>query len=189
MKSFLTWVVVFAVLLVFALLVHLGDPVLGIPRFVWLPLNLTVFLYLLYRFVGKPMGSYLESRRQGIADDLETARAKLAEAERLRAEVVERLDAVEHEVAELQSKARRDGEAEAEQIAEQSRRDEERFLRRVEDEIRRRQAETRATLARETAELTAQLTREVLAKEMTEADRSRVMDRSLAALRALDEKE
>jgi F-type H+-transporting ATPase subunit b len=163
--------------------------VLGIPRFVWLPLNLTVFLYLLYRFVGKPMGSYLESRREGIAEDLETARGKLAEAERLRAEVVARLDAVEHEVAAMKEKARRDGEAEIEQIAEQTRRDEERFLRRVSEEIARRQAETRATLARDTAELTAQLTRELLSKEMTEADRDRVMDRSLAALKALHEEE
>lgn len=189
MKPALTWVAVFLVLVLFALLVHLGEPVLGIPRFVWLPLNLTVFLYLLYRFVGKPMGGFLESRREGIADDLETARGKLAEAERLRAEVVERLDAVEHEVAELKSKARRDGETEVEQIAEQTRRDEERFLRRVNEEIARRQEETRTTLARETAELTAQLTRELLAAEMTEADRERVMNRSLAALRSLDEKE
>ena len=69
---------------------------------------------------------------------------------------------------------------------EQAEAEEARFLTRVDDQITRRQAETRDRLARETAALTAQIAREILSEEMTSADRERVFARSLAALEAME---
>ena len=162
------------------------DTYLGIPSWLWLPLNLAVFLFLLYRFVGRPISQYLETRRETIDTDLKEAQAKLAEAERLRGEVMQRLERVEGEVREVRDRAEADGRAEAAAIAEQATAEEARFLKRVDDQIARRQAETRTRLARETAVLTAQIAREILAEEMTPADRERVFARSLAALESLE---
>ncbi len=159
---------------------------LGIPSWLWLPLNLGVFLFLLYRFVGRPISQYLETRRETIDSELKDAEAKLAEAERLRTEVLERLDRVAGEVRQIRDRAEADGRAEAAAIAEQASAEEARFLSRVDDQISRRHAETRNRLARETAVLTAQLAREILSEEMTAADRERVFARSLAALEALE---
>jgi F-type H+-transporting ATPase subunit b len=184
-KGGLGWIVVLVVLVGFAWLVDQGNEHLHIPDFVWLPLNLTAFLYVLYRFVGKPLGRFLDSRREGIANDLKQAEDKLAEAKQLRAQVVERLAAVEKELEELRGRAEREAEAEAAEIRERTRVDAERFLKRIDEEIGRRQVETRQALARETAELTALLTRELLSREMTEDDRRRVLDRSLGALTVL----
>jgi F-type H+-transporting ATPase subunit b len=158
----------------------------GIPSWLWLPLNLGLFLFLLYRFVGRPISQYLETRRETIDTELKDAEAKLAEAERLRDEVIGRLERVEGEVREIRERAEADGRAEAEAIAEQAAAEEARFLTRVDDQIARRHAETRHRLARETAALTAQLAREILSEEMTAADRERVFARSLAALEALE---
>jgi len=191
-KSVLSWLVFFGCAYVFSLFVNLGGNFFGLSEGVVKVLfaaNLTVFMYLLARFVGRPMASFLHVRREGIAEQLERAQRKLAEAEALRAEVRERLDRVEQEMAQLTERARREGQAEAEEIAVQTARDEERMLRRVEEEIQRRQAEARHNLARETAELTAQLTREVLASELSDADRRRVMERNLAAMRAVANEE
>jgi F-type H+-transporting ATPase subunit b len=162
------------------------DSYLGIPSWLWLPINLGLFLYLLWRFVGRPISQYLETRRETIDTELDDAQKKLAEADRLRAEVMERLDRVESEVREIRDRAEADGRAEAEAIAEQASAEEARFLERVDDQIQRRQAETRDRLARETAVLTAQIAREILAEEMTPADRERVFARSLSALEALE---
>lgn len=159
---------------------------LGIPSWLWLPLNLGVFLFLLYRFVGRPISQYLETRRETIDSELKDAEAKLAEAEHLRTEVLERLERVESEVRQIRDRAETDGRAEAAAIAEQAAAEEARFLSRVDDQISRRHAETRNRLARETAALTAQLAREILSEEMTAADRERVFARSLAALEALE---
>jgi F-type H+-transporting ATPase subunit b len=189
MKGVIGWGLTFVCALIFAILVDKGATHLGIPDYIWLAVNLTLFLYLLARFVGRPMAAYLESRRQGIGEELARAREQLVEADNLKAEVTRRLADVENEVTELKQRAEEEGRAEAERIAEQTRRDEERFLRRVEDEITRREAETRNRLARDTAALTAQLARELLEREMTDEDRRRVLERSLEAMGALEGKE
>jgi F-type H+-transporting ATPase subunit b len=189
MKSIVGWVLVFVVSLVFALLVDKGVKHVGIPDYIWLSLNLTAFLYILQRFVGRPLGAFLETRREGIAEELQNARRQLEEADRLQAEVSKRLADVEEEVAQLKERATRDGEAEAGRISEQTKIDEERFLRRVDEEISRREAETRARLAQDTADLTAQLARDLLNREMTDDDRRRVLDRSLDAMTSLEGKE
>jgi len=189
MKKIVGWAAVFIVALVFALLVDTGVKHLGIPDYFWLSLNLTVFLYILQRFVGRPMGAFLETRRDGIAEELQNARRQLEEADRLQADASKRLADLEEEVAGLKERAAADGDAEAGRISEQTKIDEERFLRRVDEEISRREAETRTQLARDTAALTAQLARDLLDREMTEEDRQRVLDRSLDAMTSLEGKE
>ena len=189
MKTIVGWAFVFIVALVFALLVDKGVKHVGIPDYIWLSLNLTVFLYILQRFVGRPMGAFLETRSEGIAEELQNARRQLEEADHLQAEVSKRLAEVEEEVAELKERATADGVAEAGRISEQAKIDEERFLRRVDEEISRREAETRAQLAQYTADLTAQLARDLLDREITDEDRRRVLDRSLDAMTSLKGKE
>ena len=189
MKTALGWTVVYLVALVFAILVDEGVKHIGIPDYIWLSLNLTVFLYILQRFVGRPMAAFLESRREGIAEELQNARRQLEEADRLQAEVSKRLADLEQEVATLKDRAVADGEAEAANIREQTAVQEGRFLRRVDEEMARREAETRARLAQDTATRTAELARDLLEKEMTDEDRRRVFERSLGAMTALDGKE
>jgi F-type H+-transporting ATPase subunit b len=189
MKTILGWAVVYAIALIFAILVDNGETHLGLPDYVWLSLNLTLFLYVLQRFVGRPMGAFLDSRREGIAEELQNARRQLEEADRLHAEVSKRLGDVEHEVASLKERAAVDAEAEAAKIKQQAEVEEERFLRRVDEEMARREAETRTRLAQDTATLTAELARDLLEKEMTDEDRRRVFERSLDAMTSLGSKE
>lgn len=189
MRAALGWLLVFIVALVFAILVDHGRTHLGVPDYFWLSVNLTLFLWVLHRYVWRPMAAFLETRRGGIAEELERARGQLQEADRLRAEMSKRLADVEGELARLKERAASDGAAEAERIAEQAQAEEERFLRRVEDEIARREVETRQKLAADAAALTAQLARQLLEREMTEDDRRRVFERNLEAMRALDGKE
>jgi F-type H+-transporting ATPase subunit b len=189
-KALGAWIVVFICLLVFTFFVDLGGNFFGLPDvFVQLGFaaNLTLFLWLLAKFVGRPMAAFLDTRREGIGQQLEQAQQKLSKAEELRTEVRQRLEKVEEEVAQLRERAEGEAAAEFEQITEQTAAEESRFLQRVDDEITRRENEARQILARETATLTAQLTREVLERELTDQDRQRILDRSLAAMRAAEE--
>jgi F-type H+-transporting ATPase subunit b len=186
MKVVVGWGLVFICALIFALLVDHGAKHLGIPDFIWLPVNLTLFLYILQRYVGQPVSAFLDARRESIAVELANARTQLEDADRLQAEVKRRLADIEKEIAEINTRAEVDGNAEAQRIAEQTGLDEERFLKRVADEIGRRETETRARLAQDTADLTAQLARDLLSRDMTAADRRRVFDRSLEAMRHIE---
>jgi len=61
------WALVFLCALVFALIVPLGGSFFGLPEALLPPLfaaNLTLFLWLMARFVGRPMASFLEARRE-----------------------------------------------------------------------------------------------------------------------------
>jgi F-type H+-transporting ATPase subunit b len=180
------WALVFLCALVFAYFVPLGGNFFGLPEAVLPPLfaaNLTLFLWLLARFVGAPMASFLDARAGAIAGELAQAQQRLAEAESLRDEVSHRLSEVENEIAAMKARAEREGAAEAAEIAEQTAREEQRFLARVDEEIRRRTTEARDTLSRETADLTARLTKELLGRELTGEDRRRLLDTSLSAMR------
>lgn len=189
MKSLVPWLVVWACFYGFTFFVDLGENQFGIPQSA-LPflfsLNLTLFAYLLYRFVGRPIGSFLDSRREGIAEELRNARKQLEEADRLQVEVGKRLQDVEREIEDLKARAEADGDAEAARIADQTEKDEARFLRRVDEEIARREAETRVRLAEDTAELTAQMARDLLEREMTDEDRRRVLEKSLERMARLE---
>ncbi len=192
MKDKLIWVLAFVVFAVLAFFIdEPGSPEFlpGTVKRLLLAANLTLFLYLLYRLVGKPINASLDARTKAIGSELDEARDKLAEAERLRREVHDRLDKVSAEVAEMRERAENQGRAEAEKIDAQAEQEEARFMRRVDEQIARRREETRQLLARDTAELTAQLTKQVLEKTMTEQDQKRVLARSLEALEKLPEKE
>lgn len=192
MKNKLFWVLAFVVLLILAFLVDEPNNPSFLPSTairVLLAANLTLFLFLLNKFVGQPVNDTLKARGEDVKEELAEARGKLVEAERLRSEVSERLARVEAEVREIQERAEALGKAEAEKIDAQAREDEARFMRRVDDQIARRQAETREQLAKDTAALTEQLTKELLQSTMTEKDQKRVLDRSLGALENLPEKE
>jgi F-type H+-transporting ATPase subunit b len=189
MKRIFGWGLIFVCALIFAILVDTGVKHLGVPDYIWLSVNLTLFLYLLDRYVGRPMGAFLEARSQGIAEELENARRQLQEADGLQADVSRRLSELEDEVAQIETRALSEGRAEASAIEEQTQQEETRFLLRVDEEITRREAEARARLAQDAADLTAQLARDLLEREMTEEDRHRVFERSLDAMRGLEGKE
>jgi F-type H+-transporting ATPase subunit b len=191
-KGVMGWLLVFVCALVFTFFVDLGGNFFGLPDIavqVLFAANLTLFLWLLGRFAGRPIGGALDDRRAAIAEGLELAKQRVDEAESLRQEVQQRLDQVEHEVTELKERADREGRVEAEEIERQAAHEEERFLKRVDDEITRREAEARENLARETATLTARLTKELLQQELTDEDRRRILDRNLSALRTVSEEE
>lgn len=192
MKGVMAWPLIFLCALVFTYFVDLGGNFFGLPDVavqVLFAANLTLFLWLLGRFAGRPIGGALDARRAAIAEQLELAKKRVEEAEALRQEVQQRLDQVEMEVTELRQRADREGRAEAEEIEQQAAREEQRFLKRVDDEISRREAEARENLARETASLTAQLTKELLQQQLTDDDRRRILDRNLSALRAATDKD
>jgi F-type H+-transporting ATPase subunit b len=184
-KGVLPWVLIFISAFIFTFFVDLGGNFFGLSDMavqVMFAANLTLFLWLLARFAGRPIVGALGTRQQDITNELETAKKRVQEAHELRQEVQQRLDQVETEVAELRERAAREGQAEAAEIEQQTAADEQRFLKRIDEEITRREAEAKDNLAKETATLTAQLTKELLKKELSDADRQRILDRSLSAM-------
>jgi hypothetical protein len=72
-KAKLIWVVAFVVFAVLAFLIDHGETKLGIPVWFWLALNLTVFLFLLNKYVGKPISDALGQQGEEVKASLKSA--------------------------------------------------------------------------------------------------------------------
>lgn len=148
----------------------------GAAELVWTAVNLVVLLAVLFYFGRKPVRAFFHERRDRV-------QRELREAEELRREVEARLGAwqrklsrLDEEVARLRGLAREQAEAERERILADARAAAGRIERDaaavIDQELRR----SREELRREAAELTVRLAGELLARQVSEADRARLVD-------------
>lgn len=161
-----------------------AETFLGMPVVIWKTLNLVGFFGLLVYLLAKPMAAFFRTRREGIGRQLEEATAQRREAERLNAEMEQKVASLEGEIAAMQERLRREGEKEREALEKQGETEAVRFLAQVDQEATRRVEEARASLSREAAGVAAELALELLQKELTEADRERIFTSTLERLKA-----
>jgi|CXWL01.1.fsa_nt_gi F-type H+-transporting ATPase subunit b len=163
---------------------HAPATFLGLPQWIWLTLNLILFLGALFYFLAPPLTRFLDARAEEIRHSLRRAAEQLEESKTLRAGVGAKIAALEAEVRELEAKSQREGERERGEILAEAGRERERMLAQTREEIAYRLAQARQQLTAHTAALAAQLAEERLARELTPADRNRVFERNLRGLDA-----
>jgi F-type H+-transporting ATPase subunit b len=155
---------------------------LGIPMWIWQLANLAAFLAVLYYFVAKPLTQIFRNRQLAVEEQLKQARERREEAARLQAEVHERMSQLDRELAQIRARGVAEGEAARAELIERADQEAERVRREAEQEIGRSLASAREALQRAAAELTASGARELLGREITEQDRRRLLEESLAKL-------
>lgn len=155
---------------------------LGLPMWIWQLANLVLFVGLLLYFVAKPLGAAFRKRQEDIEERRRDAEKKRAAVENLAAEIRSRTAAIEKEMVEIRARGRADGEEAQRALAERADAESERIRREAAEEIERRLETARAELRRAAAALTASEATEILAKEITAADRERLLEDSVARL-------
>jgi F0F1-type ATP synthase membrane subunit b/b' len=134
---------------------------LGLPLWIWQFLNLALFLALLYKLVAKPLTEAFRQRQVEIENRRKEAEKQRAHVQQLAADLRERTARVEARAQEEAERIRKDSG----------------------EEIERRLAEAKAELRRTAADLTAAAATETLAREITPADRERLLADSVARLK------
>lgn len=155
---------------------------LGLPLWLWQLVNLVAFLAVLLYFVARPLAAMFRNRQLAVEERLREAKALRAEAARLGAEVHERMARLDVEIAEIRARGLAEGEAERASLSEKADREVERVRREAEEEIGRRLAAARMELRRAAADLTTGAAREMLAAQITDEDRRRLLDEGVAEL-------
>ena len=84
-------------------------------------LNFLVLVWLMKRFLYKPVLGAIDAREKGIAKELADAAAKMAEAEKQRADLQGRTDELEQQRAALLSKATDEAKAERQRLLDEAR--------------------------------------------------------------------
>jgi F-type H+-transporting ATPase subunit b len=155
---------------------------LGLPLWLWQLANLALFLGVLLYFVARPMAAMFRQRQLDVEKRLAEAKALREEAAQLGAQVKERMSRLDGEIAEIRARGHADGETEQAALAERADREVERVRKEAEQEISRRLVSAKAELRKTAADLTAGVAHEMLAAQITDDDRRRLLDESVARL-------
>jgi F0F1-type ATP synthase membrane subunit b/b' len=155
---------------------------LGLPLWIWQLVNLVAFLAVLLYFVARPLAAMFRNRQLAVEERLREAKALRAEAERLGAEVHERMARLDSEIEEIRGRGVADGETERAALSEKADLEVERVRRESEQEIGRHLAAARLELRRTAADLTAAAAREALSAQITDEDRRRLLQEGVSQL-------
>lgn len=155
---------------------------LGLPVWVWLLLNLVIFVGALVYFLGPPIVRFLEARQLEIRRSLEEAARQRAAAERTGPDLEQRIQELEQEIRELAERSETEGNRDQREILEEAERERERILTQAREQIDYRLAQARQELKEYTATLAADLAAERLESGLTPDDRRRLLEDNLAKL-------
>jgi F-type H+-transporting ATPase subunit b len=155
---------------------------LGVPTVVWQFLNLGLFVGLLWFLLRKPLAGFFENRRTGVATALAKADEDSRRAEQLSKELAARLSSIETELAALKNAARRDAEAEHAVLLAKSQSDADHILARTRAELDNRVRAARAELTAYAGDLSVDLARELLKKNVNADDEKRLLSEGVARL-------
>jgi F-type H+-transporting ATPase subunit b len=155
---------------------------LGVPGLVWQLLNLGLFLGLLWYFLRKPAADFFGNRKAGVAVALAKADDDRRRAEQLSVELKARLASIETELANLKEAARRDADAEHAALLAKSQSDADQILAKTRADLDNRVRAARAELTAFAGDLSVDLARELLQKNVTADDEKRLLADGIAHL-------
>ena len=160
-----------------------AEKFLGLPLWIWQLLNLALFLGLLFYLLARPLTEAFRKRQVEVEERRKEAEKRRAAVDRLAADIRERTSRIEREAEEIRKQAVTDGERIRAELAQRAKDEAERIRKGAEDEIERRVAAARAQLRQTAADLTGTAATELLAREITEEDRRRLLSDSVSRLR------
>ena len=153
---------------------------------VWILVNLALIFYLARRFLSKPVGSFLDKRRQDIDRRFSEAEEEVQTAARLRREAGARLEGVEQEKSELLGQARQRMERVMEETRDEAEREGARITERTRTGISRERDVTVRRLWQEASGLTVRATGTLLPRVLSPDDDRRLMEEVLSGLKEVD---
>jgi F-type H+-transporting ATPase subunit b len=159
-----------------------AETFLGLPFVVWKTANLLLFFGLMWWVLKKPLASFFGERRAEVAKNLEKAEEDRRRAEALAAELSARLAQIETELSNLKAAARRDAEAEHGALLSQAAEEAGRIVSRTKGEIDSRIRHARAELTGYAGDLALEIARDLLKRNITSSDQTRLVADGVAAL-------
>ena len=147
-----------------------------ITDFIWRCFNFAVTVGILVYFVRKPIKNALVGRREGIATALEEAEKAQSDAEAKFIEYDEKLNKAESEIVVIVAELKREGELERDRIIAQAKESAEKIRTEAEKTAGFEVAKAKAELQAEATRLAVELAEELLKKNFSAKDESRLLD-------------
>lgn len=155
--------------------------------FLYRILNFGILVAILAFFITRPLKKALAERRETLSRDLENAQKARDAAEAKFAEYDRKLKDATAEIEQLQADIRREGELEREKILANAQEMAAKIAKDAEGLAAQEVAKARRQLRQEAAALAISLAREMLKKNFTEEDQTRLVDEYMQKMQKVGE--
>lgn len=145
-------------------------------------INFLILAGILYKFLFKPLSTFMEKRAEGIRHSLEEAKRARDEVVRARAEYEESLRAARQEAAVLRQQMDREMSEERERLVQQSREEAHRMITQARSEIEQEVRRAKTELRGEAVHLSLTAAERLLRRSLTEADQRRLVEQTIQEL-------
>ncbi len=151
----------------------------GIMEWVWKIVNFAILVFILVKFLAKPMREYFRKRTEAIEKSIKEATEAKALAEKALQEVQEKLRLKDSEIEKIMASAKTSGEAEKERLIEEGKKMSQKIREQAKANIETELEAAKAALRAEAAELALKLAEKKLREEMTEEKQKKLIDDSI----------
>lgn len=159
-----------------------GGTWLGVPVWIFLTINLAIFLGAFFKFGFPKITAALDARSEAIRESLELARQQESQVAGLEERLAAGLAEIEREITALTEKGEADARREREEILASAEVERQRVLEQTKAEMDHRIEQARAELTHHAAALAAQLATQKLAGALDDNARQQVFDDGVASL-------
>lgn len=151
----------------------------SIMDWVWRIVNFAILVFILVKFLNKPLKNYLQQRKELIEKSIKEAREAKELAMKALAEVEERLKVKDKEMEEIISSAKSSGEKERERLIEEGEKLKAKILEQAKTNIEYEVKRAKETIKAEAVDAAMQLAEEKIKAKMTKDDQEKLLEESL----------
>ncbi|MEC4685907.1 MAG: F0F1 ATP synthase subunit B [Nitrospirota bacterium] len=148
----------------------------------WKIVNFAILLFILLKFLKKPMKDYFKQRTELIEKSLTEAREAKELAQKALKEVEEKLTLKDQEIERIIESAKQSGQAEHDNLIEQGKEMSEKIRQQVRTNIEMELKNAKAALRAEASGLALKLAEKRLRERLTEEEQMRLLEESIKRL-------
>jgi F-type H+-transporting ATPase subunit b len=154
----------------------------SVMEWVWRIVNFGILVFILVKFLNKPLRDFLRQRKELIEKSIKEAREAKELAMKALAEVEERLKVKDKEIEEIISSAKSSGEKEKERLIEEGEKLKAKILEQAKTNIEYEVKRAKEAIKAEAVDVAMQLAEEKIKAKITKDDQEKLLAESLKLL-------
>lgn len=149
-------------------------------------INTCILCFALSKLLYKPVTSFLNARKEKIANQIDTAQTKLDEAEALKAEYEKKLKNIEAEKNTILEQARVQAKKNSQQIVSEAKSEAENIHTRAMTDIKREEEKAKDEIKKQIIEVSSMVSGKFIAAKMTEEEQNKLVDDTISDLEGVE---
>lgn len=144
--------------------------------------NTIILCFILNKLLYTPVTNFLAARKKKIADEIDSAQAKLDEADKLKAEYEAKLKSIDGEKREILEAARAEALKSSQQIVAEAKAEADVIKKRAMTDIEREQNKAKDEIKNQIIEVSSLISSRFISAKMTKEEQDKLIDDTISGL-------